>query len=91
VAPVRRPSLTFGSCLLGQHRSSTQVGVTWRLDPPDGTAMSTPRRTLSSLAFLPLRCLYGDFDAALLPNHPTAAEYRPLTVEAEARIWDWMR
>ncbi len=53
-------------CLQGQHRSSAQVGVTWRLDAPDSTAMLTPRRSLSSLASLQLRGLYGDFDAALV-------------------------
>src|SRR4051794_14181969 len=53
-------------CLQGQHRSFAQVGLTWRLDAPDSTAMLTPRRSLSSLASLQLTCLFGDFDAALL-------------------------
>jgi hypothetical protein len=53
-------------CLQGQHRSFAQVGLTWRLDAPDSTAMLTPRRSLSSLASLQLTCLFGDFDAALV-------------------------
>src|SRR3954447_17011812 len=52
-------------CLQGQHRPSAPVGVTWRFDAPDSTAMLTPRRSLSSLASLQLKGLYGDFDAAL--------------------------
>src|SRR3954471_14544002 len=53
-------------CLQGQHRPSAPVGVTWRFDAPDSTAMLTPRRSLSSLASLQLKGLYGDFDAALV-------------------------
>jgi hypothetical protein len=52
-------------CLQGQHRPSAQVGVTWRLDAPDSTAMLTPRRSSSLAAITQLRCLHDDFDAAL--------------------------
>jgi hypothetical protein len=55
-------------CLQGRHRPSAQVKVTWRFDAPDGTAMSTSGRSLSSAAFTRLRCLHDGFDAALPPD-----------------------
>ena len=58
------PDLWLPACK-GQHRSSAQVGVTWRLDAPDSTAMLTPRRSSSLAASTQLGCLHDDFDGAL--------------------------
>src|SRR4051812_6894913 len=51
LAPVRRLSLPYGSLLQGQHRPSAQVRVTWQFDAPESTAMLTPRRSASLVAF----------------------------------------
>ena len=54
--------------------------MTWRLDAPDSTAMLTPRRSLSSLASLQLKGLYGDFDAAL--PRPAVRYWERLTLRS---------
>src|SRR3954469_1762329 len=71
-------------CLQGQHRPSAQVGVTWRFDAPDSTAMLTPRCSSSLAASTQLRCLRDDFDATLVERGEAALDHPAVSAEAGA-------
>ena len=83
MAPLRRVWFSYGSLPAGLTSVLRQVGVTWRFDAPDRTAMLTPRRSLSSLASLQLRDLHGDFDAALRAVLATYWRFGPVRAPDE--------